>query len=198
MNKPTETPGACSVLVTTGTRPTLSPYDLSNRPTRSRGALVMPAVVLLAILLQTARPPADSGGVVAAPPSTATKATAVRATVPVVIDGRDDDAVWRIAPAITQFRQFQPKEDGAWDAVWDVGTQVDSLGWTAEFAIPLSQLRYVPRATNTFGFAVWRDIQRYSERVSWPVYRGSQAGVSSQLGELTGLDSLPSPRRPEC
>src|SRR5881628_1782751 len=241
----------------------------------------MPAVVLLAILLQTARPPADSGGVVAAPPSTATKATAVRATVPVVIDGRDDDAVWRIAPAITQFRQFQPKEDGdprfpteakvayddryfyvfirafdphpdsilkllarrdvraatdqlkimvdsyhdrrsgfefavnpagvkrdyamyndaqeddAWDAVWDVGTQVDALGWTAEFRIPLSQLRYVPRATNTFGFAVWRDIQRYSERVSWPVYRGSQAGVSSQLGELTGLEGLPSPRRPE-
>src|ERR1041385_1456990 len=89
------------------------------------------------------------------------------------------------------------QEDDAWDAVWDVGTQVDSLGWTAEFRIPLSQLRYVPGATHTFGFAVWRDIQRYSERVSWPVYRGSQAGVSSQLGELTGLDGLPSPRRPE-
>src|SRR5213076_993813 len=89
------------------------------------------------------------------------------------------------------------QEDDAWDAVWDVGTQVDSLGWTAEFRIPLSQLRYVPRATNTFGFAVWRDIQRYSERVSWPVYRSSQAGVSSQLGELTGLDGLPSPHRPE-
>src|SRR5256886_13320114 len=73
------------------------------------------------------------------------------------------------------------QEDDAWDAVWDVGTQVDSLGWTAEFRIPLSQLRYVPGATNTFGFAVWRDIQRYSERVSRPVYRGSQAGVSSQL-----------------
>src|SRR5437667_1581167 len=281
MDKPPDTPGACSVLVTTGTRPTLSPYDLSNRPTRSRGALVMPAVVLLAILLQTATPPADSVGVVAAPPSTATRATAVRAAVPVVIDGRDDDEVWRIAQPITQFREFQPKEDGdprfptearvayddryfyvfirafdphpdsilkllarrdvraatdqlkitvhtsqdrrsgfefavnpagvkrdyamyndsqeddAWDAVWDVGTQVDSLGWTAEFRIPLSQLRYVPGATNTFGFAVWRDIQRYSERVSWPVFRGSQAGVSSQLGELTGLDGLPSPRRPE-
>src|SRR5207249_11606341 len=76
------------------------------------------------------------------------------------------------------------QEDDAWDAVWDVGRRGASVGWTAEFRIPLSQLRYVPRATNTFGFAVWRDIQRYSERVSWPVYRGSQAGVSSQLGEL--------------
>src|SRR6266700_1425038 len=241
----------------------------------------MSAVVLLAMLLQTATPPSGTGGVVAPPPSSATHATAVRAAGPVVIDGRDDDAVCRIAQPITQFREFQPKEDGdprfateakvayddrylyvfirafdphpdsilkllarrdvraatdqlkimvdsyhdrrsgfefavnpagvkrdyamyndnqeddAWDAVWDVGTQVDSLGWTAEFAIPLSQLRYVPRATNTFGFAVWRDIQRYSERVSWPVYRGSQAGISSQLGELTGLEGLPSPRRPE-
>src|SRR5437870_5801299 len=239
----------------------------------------MPAVALLAILLQTATSPSGDG--VAPAPSTATRATAVRAKTPVVIDGRDDDEVWRVAPAITQFREFQPKEDGdarfateakvayddrnfyvfipafdphpdsilkllarrdvraatdqlkimvdsyhdrrsgfefavnpagvkrdyamyddsqeddAWDAVWDVGTQVDSLGWTAEFRIPLSQLRYVPRATNTFGFAVWRDIQRYSERVSWPVYRGSQAGLSSQLGELTGLEGLPSPRRPE-
>ncbi len=240
----------------------------------------MPAFVLLAILVQTATP-SGTGGHIPPPPAGATKATAVRAAAPVVIDGRDDDAVWRVAPAITQFREFQPKEDGdprfptaakvayddrnlyvfirafdphpdsilkllarrdfraatdqlkimvdsyhdrrsgfefavnpagvkrdyamyndsqeddAWDAVWDVATQVDSLGWTAEFAIPLSQLRYVPRGTNTFGFAVWRDIQRYSERVSWPVYRGSQAGVSSQLGELSGLEGLPSPRRPE-
>ncbi|HVH67494.1 MAG TPA: DUF5916 domain-containing protein [Gemmatimonadales bacterium] len=237
----------------------------------------MPAVVLLALALQTASPhPAD-----VVPPVTATRATAVRATAPIVIDGRDDDEVWRRAPAITQFREFQPKEDGdprfrtearvayddrnfyvfirafdphpdsilkllarrdvraatdqlkimidsyhdrrngfefavnpagvkrdyaiyndnqeddAWDAVWDVATQVDSLGWTAEFRIPLSQLRYVPRDSNTFGFGVWRDIQRYNERVSWPLYRNSQSGISSQLGELTGLRGLPSPRRPE-
>ena len=241
----------------------------------------MPAAVLLAIVLQTATPPSAAGGVAAPQPASTTRATAVRAAVPVVIDGRDDDEVWRIAQPITQFREFQPKEDGdprfateakvayddryfyvfirafdphpdsilkllarrdvraatdqlkimvdsyhdrrsgfefavnpagvkrdyamyndaqeddAWDAVWDVGTQVDSLGWTAEFRIPLSQLRYVPRAVNTFGFAVWRDIQRYSERVSWPLYRNSQAGISSQLGELTGLEGLPSPRRPE-
>src|SRR2546423_212791 len=250
---------------------------LNVRP--GSGAPVMPVIVLLAIVLQSAS--SSSGADGAGPAYGVPEAAAVRATSPVVIDGRDDDAVWRLAPAITQFREFQPKEDGdprfatearvayddrnlyvfirafdphpdsiltllarrdvraasdqlkimvdsyhdrrsgfefavnpagvkrdyamyndaqeddAWDAVWDVGTRVDSLGWTAEFRIPLSQLRYVPRATNTFGFAVWRDIQRYSERVSWPVYRGSQAGISSQLGELTGLDGLPSPRRPE-
>src|SRR5205823_4308357 len=241
----------------------------------------MPAAVLLAIVLQTATPPSAAGGVAAPQPASTTRATAVRAAVPVVIDGRDDDEVWRIAQPITQFREFQPKEDGdprfptearvayddryfyvfirafdphpdsilkllarrdvraatdqlkimidsyhdrrngfefavnpagvkrdyaiyndtqeddAWDAVWDAATQVDSLGWTAEFRIPLSQLRYVPRGTNTFGFGIWRDIQRYTERESWPLYRNSQSGISSQLGELTGLVGLPSPRRPE-
>ena len=232
----------------------------------------MPLAVL-GLMLQTA--------VGTVPPSTATTATAVRATRPPAIDGRDDDPVWREAPAITQFREFQPAQDGdprfatearvayddrniyvfirafdphpdsilkllarrdvraatdqlkvmidsyhdrrsgfefavnpagvkrdyaiyndtqeddAWDAVWEVATTVDSLGWTAEFRIPLSQLRYVPRGTNTFGLGIWRDIQRYNERVSWPLFRNSQTGISSQLGELTGLVGLSSPRRPE-
>ena len=89
------------------------------------------------------------------------------------------------------------EEDDAWDAVWEAATTVDSLGWTAEFRIPLSQLRYTPGPSNTFGFGVWRDIQRYTERVSWPLYRVSQAGLVSQLGEITGLTGLAAPRRLE-
>src|SRR6058998_2868669 len=234
----------------------------------------MPFAVVLALTLQTA-----GGGVV--PPPTATTATAVRAAHPPAIDGRDDDPVWREAPAITQFREFQPKQDGdprfateakvayddrniyvfirafdphpdsilrllarrdvraatdqlkiiidsyhdrrtgyefavnpagvkrdyavyddgneddAWDGVWEVATQVDSLGWTAEFRIPLSQMRYAPGPTNTFGFGVWRDIDRYTERVSWPVYRASRPGFPSQMGEVQGLVGLSSPRRLE-
>ena len=89
------------------------------------------------------------------------------------------------------------QEDGAWDAVWDVGTSVDSLGWTAEFRIPLSQLRYANAESHTFGFGVWRDIERHKERVSWPAYRETKAGISSQLGELSGITGLSSPRRLE-
>ena len=88
-------------------------------------------------------------------------------------------------------------EDVNWDAVWDVATQVDSLGWTAEFRIPLSQLRFVPSESNTFGFGVWRDIERHTERVSWPLYRVSQPGLASQLGEVGGLVGLEAPRRLE-
>jgi len=89
-------------------------------------------------------------------------------------------------------------EDFAWDAVWDVATRVDSLGWTAEFRIPLSQLRYGRERTHTFGFTVDRDLYRYSQRVSWPLFRQSRAGFVSQLGEISGLDDLVAPRRVEA
>jgi Carbohydrate family 9 binding domain-like len=61
------------------------------------------AAVILA--LQTTPPPAP------APSSPATTAHARRAMVPPVIDGKDDDEVWRLAQTITAFRQFRPVED---------------------------------------------------------------------------------------
>ncbi|HXI22080.1 MAG TPA: DUF5916 domain-containing protein, partial [Gemmatimonadales bacterium] len=89
-------------------------------------------------------------------------------------------------------------EDRAWDGVWDVATRVDSLGWTAEYRIPLSQLRYPAGGGDmTFGFMVWRTIARYTEQSSWPLYRESQPGFVSQFGELGGLDGLATPRRAE-
>jgi hypothetical protein len=87
-------------------------------------------------------------------------------------------------------------EDASWDGVWDVATRVDSAGWTAEFRIPFSQLRYANRSEHVFGFGIWRDIERYKERSSWPVYRPTQPGMSSQLGELVGIrDIVPFRRR---
>jgi hypothetical protein len=86
-------------------------------------------------------------------------------------------------------------EDGSWNGIWDVATQIDSLGWTAEFRIPLSQLRYARAAENTFGFGIWRDIERYAERTSWPLYNPQRSGLSSQLGTLEGLRGLTADRR---
>ena len=215
-----------------------------------------------------------------APPPTSVAAT--RAAQPPVIDGRDDDVVWREAQPIVGFQEWRPSEGGppklpteakiaydagalyvfvrafdphpdsiitvlarrdyftpsdmiwlfldsyhdrrtgyefgvnpsgvkldaqvyndgnedfAWDAVWDVATRVDSLGWTAEFRIPLSQLRYGPQKHHTFGLTVDRDLYRYSQRVSWPLFRQSKAGFVSQFGEISGLDDLEAPRRLEA
>jgi len=89
-------------------------------------------------------------------------------------------------------------EDFAWDAVWDVATTIDSLGWTAEFRIPLSQLRYSNAGEQTFGFMVSRDIYRYNERTAWPQIRQSAAGFVSQFGTLAGFRGLEAPRRLEA
>ncbi|HEX2602498.1 MAG TPA: DUF5916 domain-containing protein [Gemmatimonadaceae bacterium] len=88
-------------------------------------------------------------------------------------------------------------EDGAWDAVWDVATRIDSLGWTAEFRIPLSQMRYSRDREHTFGIMIDRDVYRYNERYIWPLLRQSRPGFVSQFGSLHGMDDLENPRRLE-
>ena len=87
-------------------------------------------------------------------------------------------------------------EDESWNGIWEVATRVDSLGWTAEFRIPLSQLRYT-KGTNAFGFGIWRDIERFRERTSWPLWHPQRSGISSQLGRLEGLAGLSTARRIE-
>src|SRR5260370_13333690 len=65
------------------------------------------AAVVLAPQGPDARPPA------ARPPlPIATRVTAARAVRPPVIDGKDDDSVWAVAPAVPEFREWQPVEDG--------------------------------------------------------------------------------------
>ena len=245
------------------------------------------ALLALALNLQIQQqaPPPSAGGAstsyrVAAP--TDTGATAVRAQVSPVIDGKDDDQVWRDTPPITAFREWRPtedkaprfkteakiaydasnlyvfvrafdphpdsiikllerrdtftssdmiwlfvdsyhdrrtgyefgvnaagvkvdqaiyddgNEDQAWDAVWDVATRIDSLGWTAEFRLPLSQMRYSRDRNHIFGISIDRDIYRYSEREIWPLLRQSKPGFVSQFGALEGLDDLEAPRKLEA
>ncbi len=223
--------------------------------------------------------PAGPGGAVPAP--TPTTAYAVRTARPPVLDGREDDPIWREAPVIDQFLQARPaegaparfrtearisydphnlyvfvrmfdphpdslisllsrrddqtasdhvtllidsyhdrrtgyefsvnpagvksdyaifndgNEDVAWDAIWDVATRVDSTGWTAEYRIPLSQLRYSTHGDGTFGILIWRVIERYTETVTWPLFRPSASGFTSQFGELRGLTGLGSPGHAE-
>ena len=89
-------------------------------------------------------------------------------------------------------------EDLNWDGVWQVTTAIDSLGWTAEFRIPLSQLRLGPvknGAARVWGFQISRDIARYHERDTWSPYTSQSPGYVSSFGDLTGLRDIPVPAR---
>ncbi|MHB1313287.1 MAG: DUF5916 domain-containing protein [Gemmatimonadaceae bacterium] len=240
----------------------------------------MIAFVGLLMVMQAQVHQAPAGPAPAEPPRAPT-VRATRAAAPPVLDGRDDDAVWRVAPVIDGFLESRPteaaapkqrtearvaydarnlyvfvraydtapdsivsvrwrrddqtasdqlivmvdsyhdkrtgfefavnpagvkadvaiyndgNEDGAWDAVWDVATHTDSLGWTAEYRIPFSQLRYSTKGDGSFGIMFWRSIQRHTAVATWPLYRPSKPGFPSQFGELSGLDSLAKPGRAE-
>ncbi|HYU10362.1 MAG TPA: sugar-binding protein, partial [Gemmatimonadales bacterium] len=65
---------------------------------------LMPVAAVVLALQAAASPPPP-------PAPTVTTALAQRAATPPVIDGKDNDAVWRLAPVISGFRQFRPVED---------------------------------------------------------------------------------------
>ncbi len=88
------------------------------------------------------------------------------------------------------YRFDDSSEDSGWDAVWDVATQIDSLGWTAEFRIPLSQLRFSGSDRQDWGINFARDIARLNETSVWsPLSRQDRAMVS-RSGILEGLENL--------
>lgn len=76
-----------------------------------------------------------------------------------------------------------------WDASWTVATTIDSLGWTAEFRIPYSTLRYQSgTGEQTWGMNVSRSIRRKNEELYWAfiprqfnLYRLSLAGNLASL-----------------
>jgi hypothetical protein len=91
-------------------------------------------------------------------------------------------------------------EDSSWDAVWEVATAVDSAGWTAEFRIPLSQLRFNPPAAGepqTWGVQFFRYISRRDEWSHWAPWLPTYAGFVSRFGELQGIGGLRAQRRLE-
>ncbi|MGH7533304.1 MAG: DUF5916 domain-containing protein [Gemmatimonadales bacterium] len=258
------------------------PHSTPRTPRRASAVICATALVTIlssAVQAQAGGPPQSSAVIPTGIESGTVAAT--RATAPPVIDGRDDDAIWASAPAITAFQVFRPteggtprfpteakvaydsrylyvfirafdphpdsivgllarrdastpsdlltvfidgyhdrrtgyefdvnpagvkydfaiyqdgKEDIAWDGIWDVATRIDSLGWTAEFRFPFSQIRHAAQPSDTFGLTIARLVERTTEQSSWPLYHVSRPGLASQFGTLTALDHLAPPERLE-
>ncbi len=88
------------------------------------------------------------------------------------------------------------EEDDSWDAVWDVAIARDAGGWTAEYRIPFSQLRFTA-GTERFGFNVGRIVARANETSMWRLVPKNQPGDVSHYGDLEGLSGIRPPRRLE-
>jgi hypothetical protein len=77
--------------------------------------------------------------------------------------------------------------DSTWDGIWKSGAQRTDFGWTAEFAIELSSIKYKPGENRTWGLSLGRGIPRKLEFNFWTGPLESAYKVSL-FGELKGLD----------
>jgi len=89
-------------------------------------------------------------------------------------------------------------QDDGWDAVWSSATRRDSLGWTAELRIPLSQLRFsVGQGTRRWGLQAGRFLARRNERSYWAPIAPTLPGFVSQFGTLDDVAIAHPVRRAE-
>ncbi len=93
------------------------------------------------------------------------------------------------------------KNDGSidlsWNAIWEVKVDVTDEGWTAEYRIPLSQLRYGRGRDLVWGLHAWRRIKRVNEESNWKLIPQDNPGTVYSFGELHGISGLPRSRRIE-
>ena len=87
--------------------------------------------------------------------------------------------------------------DASYDPVWEGATKIDSLGWTAEFRIPLSQLRFSRAPEQIWGMQIWRTIDRRNEQDMWAFWRNNEYGGPAYFGTLEGINVSSQPRQME-
>ena len=106
------------------------------------------------------------------------------------------DRVWfEVNPMGVKGDEFNG--DDSFDPVWEAAAQVDSLGWSAEMRIPLSQLRFSPDSIQTWGLQVWRYVDRLNEQDMWSFWKRNEAGGPPFFGHLDGLRFGTRPRQVE-
>ena len=88
-------------------------------------------------------------------------------------------------------------QDDTSDAVWTGDAAITSDGWTAEFRIPLNQLRYPSGDRQEWGFQIVRTIGRTSEQSAWSPWPRSSPQIVSKFGVVDGIDGVPPARRLE-
>ena len=81
-----------------------------------------------------------------------------------------------------------------WDAVWEVSARISDIGWSAEFAIPFTTLRYPRGEEQRWTLNMQRNIRRRNEQSFWsPIPIQFEIYRLALAGSVTGLQ-VPSQR----
>jgi hypothetical protein len=89
--------------------------------------------------------------------------------------------------------------DRDYNSNWEVRSQVTTAGWTAEFRIPFSQMRFTtaPTGGQVWGFDAKREIRRKGEQGFWVARPRGERGDVSRFGHLVFDEPLTPPGRLE-
>ena len=100
-------------------------------------------------------------------------------------------------PAGVQFdaQQTNDGEDTNWDAVWQSRSVRTATGWSTEFFIPYSAIRFPNQAEQTWTLNFVRMIGRTQEQSFWAEIDPNENGFLNQSGTLTGLYDIKAPPR---
>ena len=87
----------------------------------------------------------------------------------------------------------------SWDIVWECRCRINEDNWTAEIAIPFSQLRFERSEVMSWGINLGRSIARKREISAWypPPKAYGRLGVfrTAYMGSLVGIQGI-RPSRP--
>ncbi|GMV05744.1 MAG: hypothetical protein AMXMBFR53_20210 [Gemmatimonadota bacterium] len=89
--------------------------------------------------------------------------------------------------AVKTMSGSQERDDMSWDAVWEARATVDEGGWTAEYRIPFSQLRFRAAPEQTWGIQLERVIGRRKEYAVLSFTPKSEPGGIPTYAHLEGL-----------
>ncbi|MGD8320816.1 MAG: DUF5916 domain-containing protein, partial [Gemmatimonadota bacterium] len=84
----------------------------------------------------------------------------------------------------------QEQDDNSWDAVWEAKATVDDGGWTAEYRIPFSQLRFRNAPEQVWGIQLERVIGRRHEYAVLSFTPKSEPGGIPTYANLVGLENV--------
>ena len=80
--------------------------------------------------------------------------------------------------------------DKSYNPIWFVKTKIDEEGWTAEFKIPFTQIRFTDKEEQIWGMQIQRMDFRLNERTLWQRMPRTVAGWISNMGELHGIKNI--------
>ncbi len=86
-------------------------------------------------------------------------------------------------------------EDFSWNAVWSSGTEILNDGWTFEFFIPYSAIRFSKKNNQDWGLNLVRRRQKSSQQLFWNPIDPIKNGFMTQEGFWTGIQDIKPPVR---